>query len=55
MVELRPVDYTNDTAVIRRFRRMTAINSAIEVDLRVRSGPIPTSATSCEARHTPWR
>jgi 4-hydroxybutyrate CoA-transferase len=33
MVELRPVDYTNDTAVIRRFRRMTAINSAIEVDL----------------------
>jgi Acetyl-CoA hydrolase len=33
MVEMRPVDYTNDTAVIRRFRRMTAINSAIEVDL----------------------
>ncbi len=33
MVELRPVDYTNDTAVIRRLRRMTAINSAIEVDL----------------------
>lgn len=33
MVELRPVDYTNDTAVIRRFRRMTAINSAIEIDL----------------------
>jgi 4-hydroxybutyrate CoA-transferase len=33
MVELRPVDYTNDTAVIRRFRRMSAINSAIEVDL----------------------
>jgi acyl-CoA hydrolase len=33
MVELRPVDYTNDTAVIRRFRRMVAINSAIEVDL----------------------
>lgn len=33
MVEFRPVDYTNDTAVIRRFRRMTAINSAIEVDL----------------------
>jgi len=26
-------DYTNDTAIIRRFRRMTAINSAIEVDL----------------------
>jgi acyl-CoA hydrolase len=33
MVEMRPVDYTNDTATIRRFRRMTAINSAIEVDL----------------------
>jgi acetyl-CoA hydrolase len=33
MVELRPVDYTNDTAVIRRFSRMVAINSAIEVDL----------------------
>lgn len=33
MVQLRPVDYTNDTAVIRRLRRMTAINSAIEIDL----------------------
>jgi 4-hydroxybutyrate CoA-transferase len=33
MIEMRPVDYTNDTAVIRRFRRMTAINSAIQVDL----------------------
>ncbi len=33
MVEMRPVDYTNDTAVIRRFSRMVAINSAIEVDL----------------------
>jgi acyl-CoA hydrolase len=33
MVEMRPADYTNDTSVIRRFRRMTAINSAIEVDL----------------------
>ncbi len=33
MIEMRPVDYTNDTAVIRRFKRMTAINSAIEVDL----------------------
>jgi acyl-CoA hydrolase len=33
MVEMRPVDYTNDTAVIRRFRRMTAINSALSVDL----------------------
>lgn len=33
LVEMRPVDYTNDTAVIRRFRRMVAVNSAIEVDL----------------------
>jgi 4-hydroxybutyrate CoA-transferase len=33
MLELRGVDYTNDTAVIRRHRRMTAVNSAIEVDL----------------------
>jgi 4-hydroxybutyrate CoA-transferase len=33
MLELRGVDYTNDTAVIRRNRRMTSVNSAIEVDL----------------------
>jgi 4-hydroxybutyrate CoA-transferase len=33
MVEMRPVDYTNDTHVIRQFSRMTAINSAIAVDL----------------------
>jgi acyl-CoA hydrolase len=33
MVEMRPVDFTNDTHVIRSFRTMTAINSAIEVDL----------------------
>ncbi|HMI84296.1 MAG TPA: acetyl-CoA hydrolase/transferase C-terminal domain-containing protein [Polyangiaceae bacterium] len=33
LVELRPADYTNDTAVIRRFRRMIAVNSAIEIDL----------------------
>jgi 4-hydroxybutyrate CoA-transferase len=33
MIEMRPVDYTNDTSVIRRFRRMVAINSAISVDL----------------------
>ena len=33
MVEMRPVDFTNDTQVIRTFSRMTAINSAIEVDL----------------------
>ena len=33
MVEMRPVDFTNDTHVIRTFHRMVAINSAIEVDL----------------------
>ncbi len=33
MIEMRPVDYTNDTAVIRRFRRMVAVNSALSVDL----------------------
>jgi acyl-CoA hydrolase len=33
MVEMRSTEYTNDTAVIRRFRRMVAINSAIEIDL----------------------
>ena len=33
MVEMRLVDFTNDTHVIRSFSRMVAINSAIEVDL----------------------
>jgi acyl-CoA hydrolase len=33
MVEMRSVDFTNDTNVIRTFSRMVAINSAIEVDL----------------------
>jgi 4-hydroxybutyrate CoA-transferase len=33
MVEMRSVDFTNDTHVIRSFRAMTAIDSAIEVDL----------------------
>lgn len=33
MVEMRPVDFTNDTSIIRTFRTMVAINSAIEVDL----------------------
>lgn len=33
MIEMRPAEYTNDTAIIRRFRRMVAINSAIEIDL----------------------
>jgi acyl-CoA hydrolase len=33
MVEMRPVDFTNDTHIIRSFDTMTAINSAIEVDL----------------------
>ena len=33
MVEMRSADYTNDTSVIRRFKRMIAINSTIEIDL----------------------
>ncbi len=33
MVEMRPTDFTNDTHVIRSFRCMTAINSAISIDL----------------------
>jgi acyl-CoA hydrolase len=33
LVEMRPSDYTNDSAVIRRFRRMIALNSALEIDL----------------------
>lgn len=33
LVELRPADYTNDSALIRRFRRMVAVNSALEIDL----------------------
>jgi acyl-CoA hydrolase len=32
-VRLYPSDYTNDTAIIRQHARMTAINSALEVDL----------------------
>jgi 4-hydroxybutyrate CoA-transferase len=32
-VEMRSVDFTNDTHVIRSFHSMVAINSAIEVDL----------------------
>jgi acyl-CoA hydrolase len=33
MVEMRACDFTNDTHVIRSFRRMTAVNSAIAIDL----------------------
>jgi acyl-CoA hydrolase len=33
MIEMRPAEYTNDTAVIRSFKRMVAINSALEIDL----------------------
>lgn len=32
-IEMHPVDYINDTAVIRRNYRMVAINSALEIDL----------------------
>ena len=33
LVELYPVDYTNDTRVIRAINNMVAINSALEIDL----------------------
>jgi acyl-CoA hydrolase len=33
MIEMRPCDYTNDTALIRRHQNMTAINSAIQIDI----------------------
>ena len=33
MIEMRPTDFTNDTHVIRSFSRMTAVNSAISIDL----------------------
>ena len=33
MVELRPVDYTNDPQIIRQFDHMVSVNSALEVDL----------------------
>lgn len=32
-VEMRPMDYTNNTLIIRQFEHMVAINSAIQVDL----------------------
>ncbi|MBI4493127.1 MAG: acetyl-CoA hydrolase/transferase family protein [Chloroflexi bacterium] len=32
-VEMRPVEYTNDTRIIRQHDKMTAINSAIQIDL----------------------
>ncbi len=33
VVEMHPVDYTNDPFVISRNRKMTAVNSALQVDL----------------------
>lgn len=33
MVEMHPIDYVNDTAVIRKNNMMVAVNSAIEVDI----------------------
>jgi 4-hydroxybutyrate CoA-transferase len=33
MLEMRPVDYTNDTRVILRLDNMVAVNSAIQMDL----------------------
>jgi acetyl-CoA hydrolase len=33
MIEMRGADYTNDPAVIKTFKKMCAVNSAIEIDL----------------------
>jgi 4-hydroxybutyrate CoA-transferase len=33
LIEMRSSEYTNDSALIRRFRRMIAVNSALEIDL----------------------
>ncbi len=33
MIEMRPVDHTNDTRVILRLDNMVAVNSAIQIDL----------------------
>jgi acyl-CoA hydrolase len=44
MIEMRSVDFTNDTHVIRSFSRMTAINSAIEVDL---TGQVVADSIGC--------
>jgi 4-hydroxybutyrate CoA-transferase len=33
MIELRPINYTNDPQIIRQFDHMVAINSALQVDL----------------------
>jgi acyl-CoA hydrolase len=33
LVQMRSADYTNDPGVIRTFRKMVAVNSAIEIDL----------------------
>jgi acyl-CoA hydrolase len=44
MVEMQPCDYTNDTALIRRHPGMTAINSAIQVDL---TGQVCADSIGC--------
>ena len=33
MIEMRGADYTNDPGVIKTFKKMCAVNSAIEIDL----------------------
>ncbi len=33
LVEMRPMNYTNNTLIIRQFEHMVAVNSAIQVDL----------------------
>lgn len=45
MVEMRPVDYTNNAAVIVRLDNMIAINSALEIDL---TGQVCAESIGCK-------
>ena len=53
MVEMRSVDFTNDTHVIRSFSRMIAINSAIEVDLTGQVVADSIGASALQRRRRP--
>ena len=49
MVEYRPVDYTNNVAVIASHDNMVAINSALSVDLTGQVSPIASALASTAA------
>jgi acyl-CoA hydrolase len=42
-IEFRPVNYTNNPTVLARQKNMTAINSALEIDLSARPRPSPSA------------